>query len=222
MEKPVLFNTEMVQEIFDGRKTQTRRIIKIKYDNTHIEWRTDKYGTELVEMQNIVEGETWGKNPNGTTWHKIRGYRLLKCPYSVSDILWIRETWAIQSMSNFDKKIKFLYKAKPNEKLKEITLISDRYDDLIKYSNKNGWQPSIFMPREAARLFLKVISVRAERLHDITEMEARKEGCFLPSYKDDELIGDSITLFKIRWDDCYDNWKDNPWVWVIEFEKLNR
>lgn len=221
IERPILFNTEMVKAILSGEKTQTRRIIKKKYDNTHIEWRTDKYGTEIVEMQDEIEGETWGKNPDGTTWRKIRGYRPLKCPYSVGDILWVRETWA-DTWTPDSNDTGYVYKA-------------DGKPDYFPYwGNVNRckdetWIPSIHMPRKAARVFLKVTSVSVERLQDITEEGARSEG-FKGGYdswgngKFDDVIEHEWTAteeFLSLWNSIYFNVSDNPWVWVIEFEKLN-
>lgn len=215
LEKPILFNTEMVQAILEGRKTCTRRVIKKKYENADIDWFENKYGKRLVYIQNDVPEPV--RNPNGTTTHSLVAMKEIKKPYQKGDILYVRETWMMQSMSNFDKKAKFLFKAKPNEKLKEVILSNDRYKDLIKYAYKNGWQPSLFMPKEAARIFLKVANVRVERLQDITEDQIKKEGIreeFPPLAQD---------AFQELWDSTTKEyrWRLNPWVWVIEFEIIH-
>lgn len=158
--KPILFNTDMVKAIMDGRKTVTRRVIKLKYDNTHHKMRTDKYGTRLIEIQNDVEGETSGKNEDGTTWHKLLGYIEPKPPYKKGDYLYVRETWApLHSNEGSDKVCGYMYKA-------------DSQEDYW----YGRWKPSIHMPKEAARIFLQVTSVRVERLRDITDEQAMKEG----------------------------------------------
>ncbi len=235
--KPILFNTEMVQAILDDRKTVTRRVIKPKYSNTHFMFRTDKYGTEFVEMQNQVEGETFGKNPDGTTWHKLVGYIVPKQPYKVGDILYVRETFCKWMNGNY------YYKAAPIPEDKRIR-------------EEVKWNPSIHMPKGAARIFLKVTNVRVEKLQDITEEQAEKEG--IQGYsKDGHLYKYAASLdwwdeyhrkyiskinsgtawqnmprslwvaFMYLWDstvlkqnlDKY-GWDANPWVWVIEFEKV--
>lgn len=205
---PILFNTDMVRAILDGRKTVTRRCVKYKYDNTEMKMHTDKYGTRLIEIQKDVEGETFGKNPDGSTWHKIRGYVEPKPPYQRGDILYVRETWRQAPNGYF-------YKA-------------DWEKDGIGFVGK--WRPSIHMPKEAARIWLKVLSVRVERLQEITEEQAKAEGVCGLCY--DAETGEEkydMTWFKILWDstikksdlDRY-GWDANPWVWVIEFERCEK
>lgn len=234
--KPILFNTEMVKAILDGRKTTTRRTIKLKYDNTHIKWRTDKYGTQLVEMQNDVDGETRGNNPDGSHWHKLLAYRIINPPYKKGDVLYVRETF--YEVPSGPKA--FVYKA-----------------DETQPNDFHYWKPSIFMPKEAARIFLRVTDVKAERLQDITEDGAKAEGV-RPFTKDGQLNKFAVsidswadyhekhekdfhgnwwqdmpknptTAFSYLWNstvkksglDQY-GWNANPWVWVISVERTAR
>ena len=172
--KPILFSTPMVQAILDGRKTQTRRVIKI--DDAPENWRKSLAGSR----------------------------------YKPSDILWVRETWA-------DVFGKYEYRADYSES--ENTYRVKRYGTTIA-----KWRPAIFMPRAAARIFLRVTDVRVERLQDITEDDATAEGlrigiggapCF--SCRD---------AFAELWDKLNAKrgygWDTNPWVWVIEFERCEK
>jgi len=176
--KPIIFSTEMVRAMLDGRKTQTRRVIK-------------------PQPESMKDG------------------KLPKCPYQPGDILWVRETWYYE------------------EHMHELTagdpdLPSGRYkhryickasDPDYPVGNK-GWRPSIHMPREAARIFLRVIDVRVERLQEITEEDARAEGC---DANIPDGVPSSIVWFYEIWNRLNARrgygWDTNPWVWVIEFER---
>ena len=195
--KPILFNTQMVRAILDGRKTCTRRIVKPQ--------PTAHYGVQCI-----------------------------KPPYQPGDILYVRETWSLR----FDGE-KYFYKADKNTSREEKRLLD--YNDV-------KWRPSIHMPKEAARIWLKVTNVRVERLQEITEAQTEEEGfLFTPpclhrtgeNYCDiDGPCGSKIKycdmsageLFgKVLWDstikksdiDIY-GWDANPWVWVIEFERCEK
>ncbi|MBE1304192.1 hypothetical protein G4W71_09185 [Clostridium botulinum] len=222
MEKPILFNTEMVEAILEGRKSTTRRIIK-KVSGL------DFLGTSSNDGSTF-DSALFGKgNLEEILDSEIK--ERIKAPYLPGDILWVRETWKVQSLSNMNYRAKFLYKAKPNNKLKETNVDGETYIKLLRYESKNGWHPSIFMPKDATRIFLKVTNVRVERLQDITEDGALKEGIehhTLP-YKSwetpQEIYGNdyddtAVKAFKAVWDNLYKNWNENPWVWVIEFEKV--
>lgn len=216
--KPILFNSDMVRAILNGRKTVTRRVIKLKYDNTHHEMHTDKYGTRLIEIQDDVEGETFGKNEDGSTWHKLRGYIEPKPPYKKGDYLYVRETWL--KTDCFGIQDGYFYRA--NE-----TPVSSQVRE--EYGFK--WCPSIHMPKKAARIFLSVIGVRAERLQDIDDDGAKAEGANFRDGKnagwEEKMRRTSVERFKEVWDstirkkdlDKY-GWAANPWVWVIEFERV--
>lgn len=223
---PILFNTEMVQAILDGKKLVTRRAVKYKYSNTEIKMRTDKYGTRLIEIQRDIEGETYGRNQDGTSWHKLRPYIEKYAPYQPGDILYVRETWFYeQHMENLEQE--------------EPDLPSGRYSRRYIYRadnpeypvdmgvGGNGWEPSIHMPKEAARIWLRVTDVRVERLQDITEEQAEAEGL-----KDDVEYCKGKTArahFIDLWNSTIKKseisrygWDANPWVWVIEFERCGK
>ena len=200
---PILFSGDMVRAILDGRKTATRRVVKYKYDNTEMKIRTDKYGTRLIEIQKDIEGETHGKYPDGRTWHRLLPYIEKEAPYKKGDILYVRETWAEWTDG-------YVYK----------TWISPFpqpgcYPTTI-------WHPSIHMPKQAARIWLKVTDVRVERLQKITIGGCEEEGCWCGHNGD-------IFAFMALWDstvkkadiDRY-GWGANPWVWVIEFERCGK
>jgi hypothetical protein len=134
----------------------------------------------------------------------------VKKPYQIGDTLWVRETYLKADDS-------YHYKADETKASKEI-----------RESYGYKWKPSIHMPRIAARVFLKVTAVKMQRIKDITEPEALKEGFISTAVSN--LEGDDYTgLYAYEhfinvWDDIYakqgNGWDFNPWVWVIEFEKI--
>lgn len=225
--KPILFNTEMVRAILECRKTQTRRIVKQKYGNTVFEMHTDKYGTRLIEIEEDVEGITYGEREDGTTWRRIRPYIEPKPPYIRGDILWVRETWRTETVwqgSYIGYEI--AYKAGGKETFAGFPPMLP--------NEKGIWHPSIHMPKGAARIFLRVTDVRAEQLQRITKEDALAEGA-------DEIEswggrGDLIKLtdytisnYAKIWDKTVRKadlprygWDANPWVWVIEFERVEK
>lgn len=203
--KPILFNADMVRAILEGRKTVTRRVVKLKYSNTHLEMFTNKYGTRLIEKQNEEPGVTTIKNSDGTMTHTLLACIEKAPPYRPGDTLYVRETWS-RSMAGT-----YLYRAT------DIPFIHDR------------WNPSIHMPREAARIFLRVTDVRVGRLQDITEKDMQQEGVITRPLLNDFEKFISQKSFALLWDSTikpadralYD-WEANPWVWVIEFERCER
>jgi hypothetical protein len=183
-EKPILFNTEMVRAILAGKKTQTRRPIKVP-----VQWSP--------RMLDKLRGEVIFNDGGG---QKVGAHHIARLGFAVGDTLWVRETWAPSTESG-----KYLYKATVSA-------------DWIK------WHPSIHMPREAARLFLRVTDVRVERVQDISETDTFREGMINVSpikYKGHEYRG-AKPKFMLTWDFCYSKrglgWDANPWVWVISFE----
>ena len=195
--KPIIFSTPMVQAILDGRKTQTRRVVKIN-------------GYPITSPDESLE-----LTKEGLIYHSINsmsGY--YKPPCQPGDILWVREAWSEhQEYYNNSAKVfaepHYIYKA-----------------DGV-YANK--WRPSIFMPREAARLFLRVKTVRVERLQEITLEDIEHEGLYCdPPYTKEHYAYEPG--MRIHWIKLWDSlnakrgygWDTNPWVWVIEFEKISK
>lgn len=219
--KPILFNTEMVRAILNGRKTVTRRVIKQSTNKT---------------FDPFWECYT---NDNGKVV-------LLKAPYRPGDILYVRETWGDYRECEEDGEgLYYLYRA-------------DYPDWATTYQHPDGmtcdlpkWHPSIHMPRNAARIFLRVTDVRVERLQDIDEDGVCDEGaeklisgcehmdysvmppepCYNTNQCEDCIINYGYPeLFGKRvWNDTIKpadrdryGWDANPWVWVIEFERCEK
>ena len=223
--KPILFNVDMVQAILKNKKTVTRRIVKnaeIEIKNNYVTIQgLDRYGEHI---DNDSCGFPYTNNEEITRY--MNGNY---APYEIGDILYVRETWKIQSMSNSDKRIKFMYRANGNKDLETRYVADDRYKELLKYESKNGWQPSLFMPKEAARIFLGVTDVRAERLLDMSIEDMIREGVKVSDITTNRGIIKYrvVNRFQELWDstikkkelDMY-GMDANPWVWVIEFEKV--
>ena len=190
-EVPMLFNTEMVKAILDGRKTQTRRLIK---------------GLPLIEPYATVEdGQLLISDENGEWYHAERFSKILP-----GDVIWVRETWC---------HVKFGLGEWHYEYRADCS-------DPRRWSNGSfaEWRPSIHMPREAARLFMKVNDVRAERLKDMSPEDCANDGGFDPEAV--KAVG-IAPLFGTLWDSTVKKadlprygWDASPWVWVIEFERM--
>lgn len=198
--KPILFNTEMARAIQDDRKTATRRVLKNQDENAFCAAPCEDEDNGSVDL--ICENE------DGTKYALYN-----KAPYQVGDILYVRESF-------FEHRGKYYYKA-DGKHLGLNALTGDK--EFFK------WRPSIHMPKEAARLFLRVTGVRVERLQDITEEQAEKEG-FSPIHVSDlSWIGTPKNCFKRCWDstikksdlDRY-GWNANPWVWVYELKRISK
>jgi hypothetical protein len=208
--KPILFSTPMVIAILDGRKTQTRRVIKDKDITNWFDIDVD--GKPIA----YIDQETGDSYP---PTHRAK--------YQPGDILWVQETWkVIRLLENMQ--MQFEYRA-DGLISKTIDFLLDRFTKFKKFADKHGWQSPYFMPREAARIFLKVTNVRVERLQEITVDDCRLEGCcssdclqtgpHSPDCKCD-------TLFYNVWNDISAKrgygWDTNPWVWVVKFERISK
>ncbi len=239
-ERPILFSGEMVRAILEGRKTQTRRIIKV-FPEYH-------KGTEAPQAKRgepprhpspyfdcycnkpRTEANPRGMSDRWCWWDEYdrMGNGWLKCPFGVpGDRLWVRETWCELRVGHF------------NELGFPRDLLVTRYDhprrngaayratcsaegDAIRGGYGYRWKPSIHMPRWASRITLEVTGVRVERLRDIRAADAEAEGFYTKFCSSGGIGGSAVDKFSQLWRDTYGrgSWLDNPWVWVIEFKRI--
>lgn len=217
MIKPILFNTQMVQAIRENVKTTTRRIIKRTPSND----APSGYGfwKEFNEDDNkwYIKDYT-----HSCCWWGEKEYINRFSKFHIGDILYVRETWKVNLYTDGYADAEVIYKENNNKK-KYKHIGDDLFNKLLKFSTKEGWQPSLFMPKEVARLFLRVTDVKIERLQDLTENGIKAEGITeeWPPYAEDKFhkLWDSTIKKKDR--EKY-SWNANPWVWVIEFERCEK
>lgn len=207
--KQILFNTEMVRAILDGRKSCTRRIVK---PQQLVGLLPDKCKNGVPEEFLKEKKLMFKPYCNMTDIELIN--TAYKAPYQRGDILYVRETWC----KGLER---YIYRADYSDTEKF-------YRDGKEIEMK--WHPSLHMPKEAARIFLRVTNVRVERLQDITVEDALAEGMDKYIRLNGELDENSIiTSFIGIWNstikksdlDRY-GWNANPWVWVIEFERCEK
>lgn len=207
MVRPILFNGDMVRAILEGRKTVTRRVIKDTDDSMY--------------------AGLCGLGPG--LFDKKTGLRVKEPYYRLGDILYVRETWGIANLDYDDKKVFIIYRA-GNEQENGIcvTLPNEKFEKIYESMAETGpdWHPSIHMPKEAARIWLKVTDVRAERLHNLTNRDAKKEGITVET--DNSGMAHKAAFMRL-WDSTIKKsdigtygWNNNPWVWVIEFERCGK
>ncbi len=209
--KPILFNTEMVQAILDGRKTQTRRIVKT---------------TDGIPLHSYSD--------NAAKRFLFHGCNVKKAPCEPGDILWVREAWA-----QYKNGSRYIYRVDSDGRCAAA------------YYNEHGnrearWRPSIHMPKDAARIFLRVKDVRVERLMDMSEADCIAEGIreFTKDGKLFKYATQSGDMPSVPWQDMPENpkhaffdlwnstinpadreqygWLASPWVWVISFERCEK
>lgn len=238
--KPILFNTDMVRAILDGRKTMTRRVIKPQ-PKMILCYTFAGCGCEKWGYPDKNAYEYWGDEYKRTVeLSQEDEKRMWTPPYHTDDILYVRETWNICNMCSDGNTIVFIYKADKSEKdsAMEVRVSDELYDKYERSMAENNpdWRPSIHMPKEAARIFLKVTDVRVDRLQEITKDQARAEGCDgrceCPSSGTEGNLSCvtrdfSIEKFGTVWNSTIKvsdleryGWDANPWVWVIEFERV--
>ncbi len=206
--RPILFSGPMVRALLDGRKTQTRRIVKAKDADA------SRCITMPMLMQNVYE---WRQQDG--RWFGIEGYDTLvycDCPYGhVGDRLWVRETWMPFDDDHRIGDCKYAYRASTSTDGEDIR------KEYIRCGRKYQWRPSILMPRAASRITLEVVNVRVERLKDISEEDANAEGFGLGVTIIAERFGRYMSAgqyaFASLWEKLNgkESWKQNPWVWVV-------
>jgi len=220
-ERPILFNADMVKAILEGRKTQTRRVMKpqpgLGLDDFeryyHIE--VGKYHPALIDKDGeLYPGdEIFGAYTDDGEWG-------CKCPYGqVGDRLWVRETFDYIFGDEGDY---LIYKADDYS----LAWFNERKKD----GSKITWNPSIHMPRWASRINLEITGIRVERLQEISEEDAKNEGVTPHRIDWDDNISPNVTInyregFIKLWDSINGKmyaWESNPYVWVIEFKRYEQ
>ena len=196
-EYPILFNGEMVRAVLDGRKTQTRRVMKPQPKPLTGGWMYDrKYFADDAQMKNYLFHDVYGEkgSPYGSAYADGTG-----------DLLWVRETWH------------------PTGREQTALYRADGQCEVAQ------WKPSIHMPRWASRITLRVTDVRVERVQELEESEIGAEGIERPEWwnnMDSWINGEDLAkeMFAQLWNSINaargHSWQSNPWVWVVEFEKV--
>ncbi|HBU2531793.1 TPA: hypothetical protein MCU09_004056 [Klebsiella pneumoniae] len=230
-ERGMIFNSEMVRAILDGRKTQTRRIM-------------------APQPADDIERGIF-PNPEAIGWksslrHKHGSTTAHFCPYGKpGDLIWVRETWGVVSHElDEDGRIQPWTPDRPATAIHEMPFGNGYYSGHAIYAadgdftwgdddgyedGRSCWKPSIHMPRAASRILLEITDVRVERLNAISQEDAQAEGMELtgwrPTYSDPDSGGEVWTPydnFAQLWESIYgeESWKANSWVWVIEFKRV--
>ncbi|MDM4317881.1 hypothetical protein QTP15_32255 [Klebsiella oxytoca] len=221
-ERGMIFNAEMVRAILDGRKTQTRRIMKIQPEHSGFGLR------RVIDSKNGSDDGKYFWSLSDACGLKIRS-KSFTCPFgSVGDRIWVREAFRVHSRAT--EVATLVYKASERNSWTEQT---NRVPVSVcnKPATPEKWTPSLHMPRWASRLLLEITDVRVERLNAISEEDARAEGIIdggCLNCGEPEPCGcanpepDATDAFAYLWQSIYgsDSWNANPWVWVIEFKRV--
>ncbi|EBY8534570.1 hypothetical protein RKT29_004205 [Salmonella enterica subsp. enterica serovar Lome] len=214
-ERGMIFNGEMVRAILDGRKTQTRRIMKNQ--------PAGDYPETPALIRNVG---------TGFQWHGLYGESsIFNCPLgSIGERIWVRETFRVHSRASDVATL--VYRASVRNSWTEQT-----HRVPVAVCNKPAipekWTPSIHMPRWASRITLEITDVRVERLHNISERDSLREGlfqlpasgryCLQPGMQYFGMASHSAKeVYSWLWASIYgeESWAANPWVWVIEFKRV--
>ena len=203
--RPILFTPENAQKVHDGAKTQTRRIVKPQPPANCDKPMFDAAGYGFFYEQPDSDGDALDVWPEGSDG--------IKCLYGmVGDRLWVREAWRVFGGLEYEYQ----------QHLPSVRYRGD-ISDALEYLQAE-WRPSIHMPKWACRTWLDLTAVRVERLQDITEDDARAEGCAPVVHDKDGAVdcGTRKTIFRQLWESIHGpgSWGENPWVWVLEFKRM--
>jgi len=246
-EKPILFKDDMIRAILEGRKTQTRRVVKSPAKNMQAS------GAEVIKHRAPGDkwygDHVWSMRGSSGVWGDYTHERFLSmCPYGKpGDRLWVRETWCAVDDTDLNGERWVDYRATPRYSAEHPAGWENAPDS----PEALKWRPSIHMPRWASRITLEITDVRVERLQDISEEDAIAEGAqHFPDLPGMSPYGQDCRwsmeqpesvyqcLSSARWafanyfcklagnapKGLHDEkpWEANPWVWVIEFKRIDQ
>lgn len=237
-ERPIIFNSSMVKAILEGRKTQTRLVMRRQPDAVE----RFKHAEETTDTDSQYAILRCYNNPKGfkrcnSGWFANATYKTPFTEFNVGDQFWVRETFCYGRIDEWDAEHpddRRLYVDQDNAFIKHQQPIPKQWclennvdiEDVV-------WKPSIHMPRIASRILLEITKIRIERLNQISSQDAVQEGLLkLPASgryvvnQGDQYFGAASSnpceVFKWLWESIYgpNLWEMNPWVWVIEFKVI--
>ncbi|WP_420957526.1 hypothetical protein [Burkholderia gladioli] len=226
-ERPILFSAPMVRAILEGRKTQTRRVVKHQPPDDVAPITVARYHPTIIDRHGdeAPGDEVFGAYSEDGVWG-------CKCPYGEpGDRLWVRETWSADFARHYP--CERVWYAADDDRRHDIEVREGVRGIFSPESNLHvpfRWRPSIHMPRALSRITLEITDVRVERLQGISERDAIAEGIcktgsgFWSTYGQREVDGtfSPRSSFQSLWESINGlmSWESNPWVWVIEFARI--
>ena len=217
--KSIIMSIEDVRAVLDGRKTMKRAVINPQ--PTHWDDGESVYNKDSIvgpELYNPIRVDKDGEQYPGKEVYGIysdNGEYGCKAPYQPGDVLWVRETWGdYGGCTGY-----YVYRADYPHDAKGYWYEKEH----INWCDLPDWHSPVSMPREAARLFLRVKDVRVERVQDISEKDAKREGVIT---NDAVKVSSYVYWFKDLWNAHNAKrgygWDSNPWAWVIEFDRIEK